>query len=128
MGDFHKALKKFKVDSLEKAEAVFQKVALDMSRRIIMRTPVDTGRARANWQAGVNARPSTSAVSVDKSGRQTTSAVKGTASELKVGDVFSLVNNVAYIVPLEFGHSKKAPHGMVRITVAEFGTIVSRSA
>lgn len=128
MGDFHKALKKFKVDSLEKAEAVFQKVAFDMSRRIIMRTPVDTGRARANWQPGINARPSTSVASFDKSGRQATSAAKSSVSELKIGDVFSLVNNVAYIVPLEFGHSSKAPNGMVRITVAEFGIIVSRLA
>jgi hypothetical protein len=35
------------------------------------------------------------------------------------GKVFFLTNNLSYIRPLEYGHSKQATVGMVRITVAK---------
>jgi hypothetical protein len=37
------------------------------------------------------------------------------------------VNNLPYAVPLEYGHSKQAPGGMVRITLARFQQIVDEA-
>ena len=31
-----------------------QTVALDLDRRLVLATPVDTGRARSNWLVGIN--------------------------------------------------------------------------
>lgn len=85
---------------VEKAKAqpelVLRKVALDVQKRVMERTPVDTGRARAGWGLSMT----------------------GTHTAV-------ISNNVEYIIPLEFGHSKQSPNGMVRVTIAEFQSIVS---
>lgn len=64
-------------------------VALDFERRAADKTPVDTGRAKGAWRT------------------------KG------AGEFWDVVNGVPYIVALEFGHSKQAPDGMVRRSLAE---------
>jgi hypothetical protein len=80
----------------DRFDTVFRKTALEVEKRVVIRTPVDTGRARAGW---------------------------GLAMQGKFTAV--LANNVPYIVKLEYGHSKQAPAGMVRPTLAEFSNIVS---
>lgn len=79
-------------------------------------TPVDTGNARGSWYPALNGEPASSA-----------SGVRGgvVASDLaaiafrngKAGDTFELWTNVVYMPPLEYGHSKQAPRGMVRLTL-----------
>jgi len=39
-------------------DKVVRKIVLDLGTRIIMRSPVRTGRFRANWQYGLTIRPS----------------------------------------------------------------------
>lgn len=39
-------------------------------RKVVPRTPIDTGRLRSNWQIGINRIPRTLLVSVDKSARR----------------------------------------------------------
>jgi len=45
-------------------------------------------------------------------------------NDFTVGQTVYLLNNLPYSVPLEYGHSKKAPQGMVRMTLARFQQIV----
>ena len=104
---------------------VLQATALKLLGRIIKRTPVDTGRARGNWQVGINTRPPGSTLDVDKSGRSTEASGGRNISRAKVSDRISIVNNLPYINVLEMGdHSSQAPNGMVRVTVTEFNTIL----
>lgn len=102
--------------------AFHKKVALEAFTRIVVRTPVDTGTLRNNWQISV---------SVPKGGtkgkpRKPPGAAEATAEALKAlkdlppFSVVWLTNNLPYAVPIEDGHSKRqAPQGMVGITIAE---------
>ena len=113
------------------ADKVVRKVCFDLMSGVILKTPVDTGRARANWQASIDT-PASGTVSFGAdagSGKKAPSASSASASSIAdgvgavnkaTGRVFWLVNNLPYIHRLEYGAwSKQAPHGMVRTTIAE---------
>lgn len=99
---------------------VTQKLAVDLHTAIVKRTPVDTGRARANWQMGIGSMPTGTLASADK--QDFGSEPTGGAPEAKSIDgtesVF-IVNNLPYIAALEDGSSKQAPQGMVAVSVAQ---------
>jgi hypothetical protein len=84
-------------------------LALTLHRKVSERTPVDSGRARANWFLAEGA-PRIEA-------EDTTIAEP--APTLSGNSVIYLTNSLPYIVPLEYGHSKQAPHGMLRTSIAE---------
>lgn len=80
------------------------------------------GRFRGNWQIGLDTLPTTETGRIDKQGNATLAAGQGVLEQFKVGttQVIYFANNVPYAVPLEYGHSKQAPNGMVRIAVMNF--------
>ncbi len=84
--------------------------AVSTCNAIVIGTPVDTGRARANWQPTVN----TPAQGETGSGTEA-SAEFGTST---LNDTLYFANNLPYIEPLEQGHSQQQPNGWVRVTVA----------
>ena len=91
-----------------------------------MRTPVDTGRARANWQVAIGTIPSGTLELNDKSGQATINKVQAASMGVVAGDVIYLTNNLPYAVPLEEGYSKQAPAGMVALTVQDFQSVVAQ--
>lgn len=94
---------------VETAREAAVSIALMLWSRIVARTPVDTGLARANWF-----------LSEGRPRREATTSVVPEAPPALTGDsVIYLTNNVPYIVPLEYGHSRQAPNGMVRLAIAE---------
>jgi hypothetical protein len=112
----------------KRADLVLRKVALDLFTRVIMRSPVDTGRFRGNWQVAIGSVPDGVLDLDDKSGTATISAASATAAGVKAGEIIYLVNNLPYGPSLERGHSQQAPTGMVGITVAEFQAAVGSAA
>jgi hypothetical protein len=109
-------------------DLVVRKIALDMFRRVIMKSPVDTGRFKGNWQVAIGSIPAGTLKIDDKSGNATMAKVTAEVLGLRAGQVIYLVNNLEYARPLEYGHSKQAPAGMVRLTIAEFSQVVTRAA
>ncbi|MEC8039577.1 MAG: hypothetical protein VX083_15740 [Pseudomonadota bacterium] len=107
----------------EKLDLAVQKIALDLFERVIMATPVDSGRARANWQVTIGTVPNGTLDLTDKTGQATISRATATAAGLKAGDVIYLVNNLPYIQRLEDGYSGQAPAGMVGLAVQDFQEI-----
>ena len=105
MSSFELDLAKFGQKALDNAEQVVRKISLDMHSRIVERTPVDTGRAKAGTHISINMQP------IGESGPG-----EHGISPFKLGDTVIIYNNVEYIVPLEYGHSKQAPQGMFRIS------------
>ena len=86
---------------------------------IIQMTPVDTGRARGNWQCTIGA-PFT--------GEDDTGDVLKMQNALprRAGSVVYLTNNMPYIGRLEYdAHSTQAPNGMVRVSVALFEGVLN---
>ena len=128
-------LGKYATDTVEKTNQVCRKVALSVFRRVVMRTPVDTGRARGNWIPTVGSPSSEVNDTQDKGGVM---AMGRAASQTgrwdpSKGQSIFLTNNLPYIEVLEKGRvgnkgSLQAPQGMVGITGAEFGGIVSEEA
>lgn len=133
-----KNLDQFKIDltrfqnlTNEQHVALLKKVAFQVLTGVVEKTPVDTGRARGNWQVAVNTGAGTAEIErLDPSGDAEASLTAGTSVALGDGfaalsdvEPFSTVviyNNVEYIVALEHGHSQRqAPQGMVGLTIAE---------
>lgn len=125
---FSSDIKKFSEKTEKAYNAVFRGTALDLARRIIKRTPVDTGRARANWKVQINIAPSIVSDSSDKTGARTMKEASNVISRYKFGDSIFIVNNLPYIEALEDGHSDQRPNGMVKVTVQEFKHIVAMRA
>lgn len=102
-------------------------IALELMGSIIKDTPVDTGRARGNWQASIGTPASGE---VDRLGEAAAlSELNGAVSEFGAGKVIYLANNLPYINRLEYdGWSDQAPAGMVRKNVARIQQIVSKAA
>lgn len=111
-------------------ELITKRIVFDVFSRVIMKTPVDTGRLRANWVVSVGDVPKKavneskmdpSGVTPDGSGSSATkSEVLGELGKQKLaGTVVWLTNSLPYAYPIEYGHSRQAPQGMVRLSVAE---------
>ncbi len=115
-------------------------VAQHVYERVILRTPVLTGHARHNWMPSINTQVEEEQEGVFggvETGEPITAAErmrwKDTIKSLRllpVGQTLWITNNVPYILKLEFGgypagpgtidgFSRKAPHGMLGITVRE---------
>ena len=126
--DLNKYANKLKV----KIDEVKTTYAFALYSSIVKRTPVDTGRARANWNISVGS----SDLSVDdkskygkSKGKKKSSPQPISESEMKYKSPSSLpkakgdesifiANNLEYIQKLEHGSSKQAPSGMVGLTLA----------
>lgn len=117
---------------------VIRKLALELLTRIILKNPVDTGRSRAGWFAAFNALGGQGlAINIassrmgkrkykSKSAGMDQNAVSEGMSKGRFIDrtkdlnpYVEVVNGVNYTIYLEYGHSKQAPVGMVRISMRE---------
>ncbi len=112
MDSFDIDLKKLAEKMELSVDVVARKVALEVYSGITEKTPVDTGRAKANWNLSVG-RPNLSVNMTARTPKQ---------GQLKKGEGLGniwIANNLPYISALENGHSKQAAQGMVAITLAE---------
>lgn len=85
------------------------------------------GRFRGNWQFSIGAPAEGELDQVDPAGGITLAKLKLQVEQLTIGETAYIVNNLPYAVPLEYGHSKQAPSGMVRVTLARFQQIVDEA-
>ena len=102
-------------------------IVLELFGSVIKDTPVDTGRAKGNWQTTIGA-PANS--TVDRLGESEALAdVSQQAASFGAGKVIYLSNNLPYIYRLEYdGWSQQAPGGMLRKNVARIQQIVAKAA
>ena len=118
-------LKKFGELTEERATKAFRKIVLDLDRRIVMDTPVDTGRAINNWFPTKGGPSKRFVKSRDKTGARSLARIDKFIPRLVLGNTAWFTNNVSYILLLEDGYSKKSPEGMVernlRIAASTFG-------
>lgn len=85
------------------------------------------GRFRGNWQFSIGAPAEGALDQIDPAGGVTLAKLRLQVEQLTIGQTAYIVNNLPYAVPLEYGHSKQAPGGMVRITLARFQQIVDEA-
>lgn len=158
MSTFALQMKKFENLTEKKAEAIFKGVCFELSSKIIVTVPTDEGRAKGSFFPEINSisKEVNAETDTDKSGAKSKAKVKAVTNRLKIGNYFSLTSNLDYIIPLEYGlypnppkrgspikgtknpvkyeilttggFSKKAPAGMIAISVRDFKNIVDITA
>ena len=117
----------------DRMDQVVRGTLLDLSRRIVLRTPVGNpslwasappagytgGQAKGNWQASIGSPETGTTSTIDKSGAATIASINGKVQNAP-GNVWYLTNNLPYVsTALEYGSSTQAPTGMVRISLRE---------
>lgn len=112
------------MDDLDRflADAVLQvqqKVAMELLSRVVMKSPVDTGRFRGNWTISLNAPDLSVTDGVDPSGGATITRGSSVITGMREPQVIYVSNNLPYAQRLEEGSSKQAPAGMVAVTLNE---------
>lgn len=121
--------KRIKGMTLEKAAKVQKAAFFDIAKRIIMMTPVDTGRACGGWHADVNqftAGPKDFQGDRNSAINKAMASVAAAIAKHKIGDWLSLANPVHYIRYLDKGTSKQAPAGMTTQAIAAWEGVVTR--
>lgn len=127
-------------------DANVRSITIALFKGVILSTPVDTGRARGNWQTTVGAPASGIVEGTDPSGASAIGSVL--ANQGGAGKVTFLTNNLPYIGVLEYGlypnppklgtrlkgggyeirsvggYSRRAPAGMIRVNMARIGEII----
>ena len=117
----------------DRMDEVVRGTLLDLSKRIVLRTPVGNpslwasappagytgGQAKGNWQASIGSPETGTTSTIDKSGSATLASINGKTQNAP-GNVWYLTNNLPYVsTALEYGSSTQAPTGMVRISLRE---------
>lgn len=102
-------------------------VALAVDQTVVLATPVDTGRARGNWQVGIGQAVTEESADEDKVGQRTIDRNKRKVLSRKSGQSIFISNNLPYIRTLNEGHSAQAPEGFVNTAVLEGVKAVKRS-
>lgn len=101
------------------ADKIVRKVALAIDQTVVMATPVDTGRARANWIASLDAPVLSASEATDKSGGKPLAQAQGVIGAYKGETNVSIhiTNNLPYIGSLNDGSSAQAAAGFVQAGV-----------
>jgi len=113
-----------------RATAVFRQASQRVIETATMGIPVDTGFARASGRASLESMPPIDPNATNKD--------KATAP-LDFGDITAVISTAelgqtiywgvtaAYGLALEYGHSKQAPAGFVRLAAAQWPVIVAET-
>ncbi len=123
-GSFAAQLEAFGELVQQEADEVFQIVATEVGQSVVNLTPVDTGRALSNWNAGINSPDDVYRETEDPLDSKTSARLAGEFKSLKFGDTAFLTNATPWVIFLEYGSSKQSPNGMVRRTIANFDGLV----
>jgi len=101
-------------------------LGLEIQRRLMDKTPVDTGRARGNWNASIGEPDFTTSETTSAAATIAKASAVVRGFEFSEGASSYVSNGLPYIERLEEGYSAQAPNGMVRVTVAELKPLAER--
>ncbi len=103
----------------QNANALVVKTAILINQAVVLATPVDTGRARANWQASIGTPITEPTDDEDISGNSTIAHNNGVIGRRGPNQTVFISNNVNYIGDLNDGSSSQAPANFVELAVQE---------
>ena len=103
-------------------DAQIRAVTIGLFSSVIKMTPVDTGRAKGNWQCTIT-NPATEVINRNGEGAALGEVLSVVPQH--AGNKVFLSNNLPYIERLEYGYSNQAPSGMVRISIDRFEGLMS---
>lgn len=117
----------------ENSDALTRRTAMAVDQAVVSGTPVDTGRAKSNWIAQLDAAPegvieayspgdlgSTEAENTQAALDQAEAVIAG----YNYGSEIHITNNLPYIQRLNDGYSAQAPKNFVEEAVQEAAQVV----
>jgi hypothetical protein len=127
---FNRNMRRLGSNVAKNADALVRKCALAVDATVVLATPVDTGRARSNWQVELNA-PAEGAREAYSPGKGRSTEGANTRAAIEQGKQviatynkgssrdrsIHITNNLPYIGKLNDGHSAQAPAGFVEKAV-----------
>lgn len=117
-GDFKGLIAEEKRELERDIGTISRRLALDIFSRLILASPVDTGRFRGNWQMDVGRFIEDELDVEDKTGAITISRelakLRGSSAPFTI---VTIQNNLPYAGRLNDGHSKQAPAGFVEAAI-----------
>ena len=93
------------------SEKLLRAAVLETDGMLKQASPVDTGRFRMSWQVGENSASSTPAP--EGSYPSAPSIMRVGYQQERLGNLYSVHNNLPYAEPLANGHSTQAPAGWI---------------
>lgn len=96
----------------QQLEQLLRVAVLETDARLKQASPVDTGRFRVSWQVGENAAPGGKKPEGQYSGVPPLDRIG--YSQERVGNIYSVHNNLPYAEKLANGSSRQAPAGWVQ--------------
>lgn len=127
MADFAATIDAWAAESGDRLERIWKASSQQLGSIANNGVPVDTGFARASFQASTESMPAIDPNATNKGGAAVSGFgdISATIAGATLGQTLYLGWTAAYILPLEYGHSKQAPQGFARIAAAQWPTIVS---
>src|SRR3569623_1384754 len=126
---FTTAIDNWVADTEARMTAVFKESTQRVFSLADNGVPVDTGFARASPQASTEAMPSIVSDNKGEEGKAYPAdfgQISAVIANAKLGQTIYVGWTASYVLPLEYGHSKHAPSGFVRIAAAQWGQVVSQ--
>ena len=116
-----------KIDDFLKGQlqTLLRVTVLEADKQLKEKSPVKTGRFRASWQVGENDNTGEPAPKGDYVGQ--TTPMKGsnyTPGQEKIGNVYTVHNNLPYAELLADGRSRQAPGGWVDLVSKDLQSYV----
>ena len=123
VSSFEMQLKEFSDVLLPEYQTLFvKKISVELLKKLINKSPVDTGRFRGAWVIGRNTADRSEPDTPDKTEGESNISFQRSRSlivHLQPGDIVYLSNNLDYALMLEYGWSGQAPQGMVSVSLNE---------
>jgi hypothetical protein len=122
------------IENIDKVRRIY---AFEILRRVIMRSPVDTGRFRSNWLTTLNNETNETRDTTDKSGNVALKEGQAAINDAKGDESIIIQNNMSYGPKIEYGgftkkpetaktiggYSRQAPQGVVGVTMSQAGRL-----
>lgn len=108
--------------------AVFRESAQRVASIAANGVPVDTGFARASVRASLEEMPQIVTGSKGEEGQAYPAdfgQITAVIASAQLGQTVYVGWTASYVLALEYGHSKQAPAGFVRLAAAQWQTVVS---
>jgi len=127
MDNFMDIISTWVEETEQNIDDILQTIVMKIGKTVVTLSPVDTGRFKGNWQLSIDTGSSASLLREDPDGYATLSDMSRTVNSFTAGQIAYIQNHVLYGYDLEYGSSKQAPDGVVRITAARFAGIVNEA-
>jgi len=129
VGKFNNSVISWSLKANKRTEEIHQEVATEGFRILKRRSPVKSGRFRANWRVGLNSPDLTADDSFttsqygDEPNQNEMKEARRVIRKAKVKDKILLTNALPYAKNIERGDSKMAPHGVIELSHLELKAI-----